>query len=300
MDLTISAGKNIGDSVEVGINPLTDYVRIINTARTVSSDSLSRLRVFRERGQNVIYVQGTVKQGQTLAESITVERPALYFLQELKKVLFKKGIEVQGNIRITSHNQLQQNPTLKQLFAYASPSLKDIVRELNKKSNNFYAEQILSTLGAEILKEGSAEKGREVVTSWLNSMGVAKNEFIMADGSGLARKNMIAPIATATLLRYMYHRNEFTDYLASLPIAGVDGTISRQLKGTVAEGRIFAKTGTVTRVRALSGYVKTTSGRMLLFVTMFNNYPVPTSYIKQIQDRICLLLSTWDPASDRL
>ncbi|HGY56805.1 MAG TPA: D-alanyl-D-alanine carboxypeptidase/D-alanyl-D-alanine-endopeptidase [Caldithrix abyssi] len=300
VDLTISAGKNIGDSVEVGINPLTDYVRIINTARTVSSDSLSRLRVFRERGQNVIFVQGTVKQGQTLTESITVERPALYFLQELKKVLFKKGIEVQGDIRITSHNQLQQNPTLKQLFAYASPSLKDIVRELNKKSNNFYAEQILSTLGAEILKEGSAEKGREVVTSWLSSMGVAKNEFIMADGSGLARKNMIAPIATATLLRYMYHRSEFTDYLASLPIAGVDGTISRQLKGTVAEGRIFAKTGTVTRVRALSGYVKTTSGRMLLFVTMFNNYPVPTSYIKQIQDRICLLLSTWDPASDRL
>ena len=301
VDLTIQGGEKVGDSVRVALNPSTNYVQIINTARTVSRDSLSRLRVFRERGRNVIYVQGTIKQGKKDEESITVEQPSRYFLTILKTVLQSKGIAVAGSIKVTERNLLRDDPHLKLLFRHYSPPLKDIVKALNKKSNNFYAEQILSTLGAEILKKGSAEKGREVVSGWLASLGVADNEFIMADGSGLARKNMIAPIATATVLRYMYHhKNVFSDYLASLPIAGVDGTIRKQLKGTPAEGHIFAKTGTVTRARALSGYAQTASGRMLLFVTMFNNYPVSTSYIKRIQDRICLLLVNWDPAKDRL
>ncbi|HID40031.1 MAG TPA: D-alanyl-D-alanine carboxypeptidase/D-alanyl-D-alanine-endopeptidase [Calditrichaeota bacterium] len=301
VDLTIRGGSKVGDSVRVNLNPGTNYVQIINTARTVSQDSLSRLRVFRERGLNVIYVQGTIKQNKRVKESITVEKPSLYFLTVLKSVLKSRGITINGSLRVVQHNTLRQNPQLRLFFRHYSRPLRDIVKVLNKKSNNFYAEQILSTLGAEILKEGSAEKGRDVLNSWLTSLGVANNEFIMADGSGLARKNMVAPIATATVLRYMYYNDDvFPDYLASLPIAGVDGTIKRQLKGTPAEGRIFAKTGTVTRARALSGYARTTSGRMLLFVTMFNNYPVSTAYIKRIQDRICLLLVNWDPAKDRL
>ena len=128
---------------------------------------------------------------------------------------------------------------------------------------------------------------------FLNSIGVADDHFINVDGSGLSRKNFIAPVAMATLLRYMYFHPYFKYFLASLPIAGVDGTIKNRMQGSSAQGRVHAKTGYVQHMRALSGYTNLDGTNPILFVMLFNNYSVPTPKINLIQDRIAILLSNF-------
>lgn len=294
VDFSIRSGNEVGDTVIVEINPLTDYVDITNNAMTINPDSLGFLDIWRERGQNRVHINGQLIQGGEDVESITIENPTEYFLDVFYRVLEGRGIEISEGFESVSTNILNFEENITLLFKHYSPTLAELTHTLNKRSNNFFAEQFLSTLGAQYKKRGTARAGREVVSNWVQRLGVASDEFIMVDGSGLARQNMIAPSATASVLRYMYHHKSFDTFLQTLPIAGLDGTIKYQMRGTVAQGRVFAKTGTLTRARALSGYIRTTDNRMLLFVTMFNNYPVTTSYIKGVQDRICILLSSWE------
>jgi len=98
-------------------------------------------------------------------------------------------------------------------------------------------------------------------------------------------------MATATLLRYMYHHPYFNYFLESLPVAGLDGTLENRMRNTLAQGRVHAKTGYVQHMRALSGYTGLESKTPLLFVMMFNNYSVPTPKINLIQDKIAILLT---------
>ncbi len=153
----------------------------------------------------------------------------------------------------------------------------------------------MRTLGAEIAKEGSAKAGAQAVGGWLNNIGVSNDQAIIYDGSGLARHNMISPFSTAALLRYMYNSKNFDAFFESLPIAGVDGTLSRRMKNSPAEGRVHAKTGYVRHVRCLSGYTSDMDGNDYLFVMMMNHYSVPTPYINKLQDKIAILLSRFHP-----
>ncbi len=293
VDLTIRPGQNPGDPVTVSVSPRTDYVEIQNRALTVPADSSDRLRISRLQGTNVIEIWGTMSRDTDKeTESITVEKPALYFLTVLRNVLQEKGIEVAGTIRaIKKRGQAEADSGL--VFSHLSPPLQEIIRVINKPSHNLYAEQMLMTLGAEFEERGSADLGSKVVSAWLHSIGVAPAEFVMVDGSGLSRKNLVAPLSTAALLRYMYHHKNFDIFYNSLPIAGVDGTIKGRMKGTKAEGNVHAKTGYVRHVRSLSGYVHDLDGNPWIFVTMVNHYTVPTAYVSRLQDRICILLSNF-------
>jgi D-alanyl-D-alanine carboxypeptidase/D-alanyl-D-alanine-endopeptidase (penicillin-binding protein 4) len=288
VDLTVQPAKVVGQPVQISVSPDIGYLNIINQATTSGIDSTDNLNFSRKRAQNVAVVSGTLPINmESQTESISVEQPGLYFLTMLRNVLEQEGIQVNGetvlrNVAVTLSDTL---------FIHYSHPLSELIRITNKISHNFYAEQFLKTLGAVYAGEGSFPAGAGVVAEWLHSIGVAPNEFLSVDGSGLSRKNYISPLATITLLRWMYQQGHFPEYYESLPIAGVDGTIKRQMKHTAAQGNVHAKTGTMSHVRSLAGYVHDTNNHLYIFSIMANNYTVPTAYIKSLQDKICVLLS---------
>jgi serine-type D-Ala-D-Ala carboxypeptidase/endopeptidase (penicillin-binding protein 4) len=117
--------------------------------------------------------------------------------------------------------------------------------------------------------------------------------MVMVDGSGLSRYNLTSPSIIIRLLEIMYHDSlHFSTFYNSLPIAGIDGTIADRMNGTPAQGNLRAKTGTLSAVSALSGYVHTADGEPLAFSVMMQNYPNSARPYQHIQDEIGILLST--------
>ena len=152
----------------------------------------------------------------------------------------------------------------------------------------------MKTLGGLYKGKGSFRNGASVMKNFLTSSGVSDDEIIIVDGSGLSRRNFISPYSMAVLLRKMAHSSNFDTFYDSLPIAGVDGTLKRRMKGMRAEGNVRAKTGYVSNVRNLSGYVKDKKDRQYIFSILVNNYTVPTSYVNDLQDNICNLIAEFD------
>lgn len=294
IDLEIQPTLQPSDSVIVNLTPEFPEVTIINRARTVHRDSLRTFDITRERGQNIITLSGSIPVGSAvIRESITIEDPANYFVQILHHFWNQNGLEISARpvvIRGKSHINYDQ---LSVLFIHHSPPLPELLKVVNKNSNNFFAEQFLNVLGAVRYADGSQQSGLRAMNEWAASIGISPAEFNMVDGSGLSRKNLISPFSTATLLRYMYRHAHFNIFAESLPIAGVDGTLRLRMKDTRAAGNVRAKTGFVANTRCLSGYVNDADGRPYLFVIMINNYVVPTPYANNLQDRVCVLLSNF-------
>ena len=158
------------------------------------------------------------------------------------------------------------------LFIHESPDIRFIVRILLKISQNLYAETLVRTMDRRPLAK-TFEKGREALGLVMEYAGVSEDSYVIADGSGLSRYNLLTPEAVVRLLQFAFLQPYREDFLKALPIAGVDGTISQRLRGTVAASKVSAKTGSLDRVRSLSGYVMTDDGETLAFSMIVNNYP---------------------------
>jgi len=162
------------------------------------------------------------------------------------------------------------------LLSHRSAPLSEFARVLMKVSQNQYAETLLRTLGAR--GGGTAAAGQKVVREVMDGWGVAPDSYILSDGSGLSRYNYVSTEMLAKILRQLWrdprHREPF---VATLPIGGQDGTISRRFVGTRAAGNVRAKTGSIANARALSGYVTSADGETLVFSIIANNFSQPQS-----------------------
>ena len=173
------------------------------------------------------------------------------------------------------------------LFRSSVP-LQDIIKNINKISNNYYAETVLKTLCES--SEITTAKAVKNEKKFLSSIGIDTDRMFIVDGSGLSRHNMVTVNQMATILKYMYTSNNWDIFKESLPIGGIDGTLKNRLKGSNARGHVFAKTGYVGHVRALSGYVEAQNGKTYVFSIIANHYPTPTSTINNLQDHIVTIL----------
>jgi len=292
IDFTAEAGSSAGSPADISMNPEIEYAEIINNSRTTANDSIYTLAFWRERAKNIIHLDGEIPlKAKPEKESITVEKPAEYLLAVFRSVLKEKGIETAGKNIVISRKDTALYQDADSLYTYYSVPLSDIVNVINKRSHNLYAEQLMKTLGGLYKGKGSFRNGASVMKNFLTSSGVSDDEIIIVDGSGLSRRNFISPYSMAVLLRKMAHSSNFDTFYDSLPIAGVDGTLKRRMKGMRAEGNVRAKTGYVSNVRNLSGYVKDKKDRQYIFSILVNNYTVPTSYVNDLQDNICNLIA---------
>ncbi len=154
-----------------------------------------------------------------------------------------------------------------------------------KVSQNLYAETLLKAVGAAGGATGTSEGGRAAAQKIFATWGIPASSYVQADGSGLSRYDFVTAEMIATILERMYRDPRHHDaFVATLPIAGKDGTISTRMKNTRAEGNAAAKTGSIANVRALSGYVRTRDGETLVFSLLANSFTIPAATVNWMAD----------------
>lgn len=254
--------KNIGGSLQVHIDPPTDYFKLKSTIRG-SGDSIAVSRTYKEGKEHVLANGGVSTEKIRYAN---VANPVLYAGTTLAWVLDQMGIEFSGKIR--SGKAVGS----KVLFKDSSKPLSLILRDLNKWSNNFTAEMVLKTLGA--VKggvPGSTEKGLVHVKAFLQKKNVPASEYQIYNGSGLSKRNRVSANVLNKVLMASYGDNKVrNDFIATMAIAGKDGTLRSRLKSPGLIGNVKAKTGTLNDVTALSGYIETKKKNMVAFTILVN------------------------------
>ncbi len=224
---------------------------------------------------------------------VSVDNPTLFFVSALRQALIAGGIDVRG--AAADIDDLPDPPAgggTQALVSYRSPPLSTLAIRLMKISQNLYAETFLTSLSA--TAPASAAAGRAVAQTVLSSWGISEAGLIQRDGSGLSRYDFVSADTLVTILTRVYHEQRLRGpFEASLPIAGRDGTQSSRMKGTAAEGNARAKTGSMTGVRTMSGYVTTSDGEPLVFAILANNFETPPDVVTRAADEIVIRLAVF-------
>ena len=287
-------GAAAGQPVAATLLPPSTPLRLFDGATTAPADSaVQQLAWSRSPFGDSVALSGRLSAGRAAARlPVSVPDPARYFVAGLKAVLADSGIAVLDQA-------WPPDSAADTLFTWQSPSLDSVLVLFLKPSQNQIGETLLRTLGAQAKGVGSMDSGRAVVREVLTGFGVPPDAYVLADGSGLSRYNYVTPDAVARVLEAMYRRPEFASFYAALPVAGVDGTLAGRLKGTRAAGNAHAKTGSLSGVRSLSGYVRTADGEMLSFVLLVNGFTAPQRVVDAAQDQIVERLANFSRGGGR-
>lgn len=288
----------VGPALEAGrpaiftVSPTGSGLTIDRDVVTAPAGADSRISLERIPGSLALKVRGQVAIGAApITETAAVPNPTMFYLNALTEALSRHGIVVSGHpIDIDDLHVAPDMTNATLLLEDRSASLAEIIDATNKWSRNGYAETLLRSLspaGAPATGEGGLQVLRETLRTW----GVAADYYLARDGSGLSRYDYLSPDALIGVLTYMWLNPALADDLrASLPLSGVSGSLAERLKGTPGEARVWAKTGSMSQVRALSGYVVTTEGEPLVFSFMVNGFRVPSREIDAVIDRALLRL----------
>ena len=304
LDLFVKPGATVGASCTVTTGPPTPLVTITNRATTAPAGTKRAVSVYRALGENVIEVGGQLPLGDAgFTASVAISHPALVFVYMLRSALAGRGVTITGKSRTIDARDRKgiplQTSSLAEIASLQSPPLSVIAAQTLKASQNLYAELILRTLGKVAGGNNTAaaltseEAGLEVVKAFLNQAGIRADSLVIMDGSGLSRRDMITADATLQLLTYMSKHRYASAFREALPVAGVDGTLGRRMKGTAAANNIRAKTGTISGVSTLSGYATSAAGERLAFSIMLNNYAEESDNPRSHIDAIAVLLASF-------
>jgi D-alanyl-D-alanine carboxypeptidase/D-alanyl-D-alanine-endopeptidase (penicillin-binding protein 4) len=271
---------------------MTTYIDAENASVTGPADSRIREGYSRTREGNAFRFWSRVPEGRTDYESLSVHNPTLLFVHVLRETLLAEGISVGGSPRdVDELTFLPDYSAATRMAVHHSPPMAEIVTVINKRSQNLYAEQVLKTLGV-LVNDSTGTSAADGVRASMKVFSAARmdtSRIQLVDGSGLSRLNLVTADMTTDLLQYMAHHPDTTlrsVFAASLPIAGVDGTIGSRMRDTPAAGNLIGKTGTLGAASALSGYVTNASGTLLTFSIMVNHFTGSSSGVRAIQDRL--------------
>lgn len=283
--------QSIGQPLRVTFADVTqaNQWRIENNSATVGKEEAEFVEVGRDFWQPVIRVRGNLRFGsESEFAYVSVVNPANNFIQRFRQVLNAEGITVKQAL-VASNTQ----PQTEELAAVESPPLSDLVRETNQESVNIYAEVLLRLLGkiAPVPRKDRVEFGLQELAAALTQLGVNPDGYVLADGSGLSRQNLVSPEALVQTLRLMANSPLKSIYRDSLPVAGTSGTLKNRFNNTSAQGIVRAKTGTLTGVSALSGYVEVANFEPLAFSIIINQSDLSAEDLRAAIDEIVLVLT---------
>ncbi len=264
----VRPGTAPGRPSRIELVPDVPVVRIRNMAGTTSSARRHSVSVFRAPDSDEVIVSGRVyRYAQPVDAWVTVPDPQHYFGAALRKALGDEGVTLDGATR-----PIENLPAgrWRPLTVHRS-DLLSTVEVINHRSQNFYAESLVKLLGAEICAEGSWAGGLDVIGTFLDRIGIRRESYQLADGSGMSRNNLFTPRHFTRLLVHMYHHQLRDEFIDSLPPSGSDnGRWKERLARPPYAGNVMAKTGTLRSVSALSGYARALSGRVYAFSILFN------------------------------
>ena len=269
--LTLTPGEQAGNPVQGTVTPATPDFTVENEVTTSAADVKPDLTLGREPGANIVVVKGSLPAKSAPRKLVlAIEEPAQHAAATLQRLLEERGVKVAGVARARhDHAELGGDPAV--LAEHVSVPLGDAVKLINKISQNLHTEMLLRTVAQQNAVWATPDELMKVPTDFYAAAGIAPGDVIQADASGLSRHDLVTPRAIVTLLGFAQKQSWFGLYYASLPVAGVDGTLEDRMKNTLATGRIHAKTGSVEHVRTLSGFAETLDGRRVIFSFLSNN-----------------------------
>ena len=271
--LTLTPGPMAGDEVQATVSPPTLDFAVDNGVLTSLANAKADLTLRREPGAHLVVVRGTLPAGSGPRKLVlAIEEPALHAATLLRALLEERGVRIGGGVRARHEVVAVEATSAPRVLAeHVSIPLRDAVKLVNKISQNLHTEVLLRAAMRQTGTWTAPEDLMKFAADFYAQAGIAPEEVIQTDGSGLSRHDLVTPRAIVSLLRYAQTRPWFESFYASLPVAGVDGTLEERMKNTPAAGRVHAKTGSVDHVRTMSGFADTSGGRRLEFSFLTNN-----------------------------
>jgi D-alanyl-D-alanine carboxypeptidase/D-alanyl-D-alanine-endopeptidase (penicillin-binding protein 4) len=302
--LTLTPGELAGEPVHAVVAPATPDFTVDNEVVTSAANVKSDLTLTREPGAKLVVVRGTMPANGTPRKLVLALRePAEHAAALLARLLGDRGVKIAGTPRALHTPATSAEPQRAVLAEHVSVPLGDSVKLVNKISQNLHTEVLLRAAARKAGVWATPDDLMKFPADFYAAAGIAAGDVVQTDGSGLSRHDLVTPRALVTLLLYARDQSWFPSYYASLPVAGVDGTLEPVLKNTVAAGRIHAKTGSVEHVRTRSGFAETPGGRTLIFSFLSNNQGGKNHEAADALDALCVaMIEEFDPhpvASER-
>ena len=290
MTVTVAPGPREGAPATLTVDTDGQDRPLLNRTETAAQTSF----VWSEQrpGEAALTIAGFMRPNEAAVKlSVSAGNPTQWFANLFRNRLIRGGIEVTG--RAADVDDVQPPPDRTSgavVYTHRSRPLAEIVKPMLKESINLYGEAVLrlnAAPGGPLTNDAALDGLRRRLTAW----GLAADSEQIVDGSGLSRHDLITPQALAVLLKREHAATPASPLVSALPIAGVDGSLASRMKGTRAANNLRAKTGTMSNVRSLAGYVKTRDGEQLAVVIIVNNYEGGGVEATQAIDRMAVRLA---------
>lgn len=294
INVAFSPGPRPGDLGVLTVAPALEYFAIDNRIVTVPGAGEPQISMTRVPGTRQLLFAGTIPaESAYRSATVALDDPALYAACALYDALTRRGVSIDGHpvARHRSAGDIYKPAEGKTLAFRDSPPAAQLIQMADKVSENLHAELLLREVAKVERRSPTVENGVAVLQGFLTQIGAGADESRIDDGSGLSRNAMVTPRLVTRLLTYMYNSNVRDTWISMLPIGGTDGTLSGRMC-CVAEGHlIHAKTGTLNRSIALSGYADSKTRGWIAFSIIVNDFAASPSEIHAWVDKIALALA---------
>jgi D-alanyl-D-alanine carboxypeptidase/D-alanyl-D-alanine-endopeptidase (penicillin-binding protein 4) len=280
----IISGVTEGAKAEISVGPGQKGWKLVNEVITSGVKGKSDIEIMPLESERGWKLTGFIRLGENDVEWVAIPAAQQYAAAQILNFFKDRGIKIRGKAVVETNPANLRNHDLHLIFRQESLPMRDIVRFTNKSSLNLYAEMLLLKLA------GDEASSIAMLRDSLLSMGIQPDSIRIADGSGLSRYNLNTPDSFSKVLLFMANHKEFVDFIRSMPVAGKDGSLKNRMQATPAEGKVFAKTGSMRFVRNLSGYAITKNWQWVTVTIMINNYPDDKA-MRAFQDKLCALLA---------
>ena len=294
LTVIIQPGAEPGDPAQISLSPAIEYYAVDNRIVTVQKGGEAHIRISKVQNSRQLLLWGSMPVGHPpFGDTLAVDDPALFAAEALYDALVRRGVAITGKA-VARHRSVSDDydpgPAL-ELASRVSPPLVQLLQVTDKTSQNLHAELMLREVGRVTRFMGTREAGLEEMATMFKEAGASAGDARLEDGSGLARNVMVAPRLRTRILTYLYQSKYREAFISLLPVGGEDGTLKNRMKDNPAADGIHAKTGTLSRAIALSGYALSKTQGWLAFSIIVNSFNAPPSDVRKWIDKIALELT---------
>jgi len=284
-----AGGSAIGAPAVIQVVPTVEGVVLDNRTRTVEDTAPQTLDYTRIPGTLTIVAEGTVRRStRATTQYFALPDPNYYTAAIFRRILAEEGITIAGITRSTTDSlatrALRQGPPLAEL---RSRPVEDWLYPVLNSSQNWFAEMLLKQLGRQLAGDGSWRAGNAIIRRFLvDSVRVDSTQFRVVDGSGLSAQNLVTPLAFAQILRWIRRHPRYEAFAAGLPLSGERGSLRNRFLDTPLAGRVRAKTGSISSVNSLSGYIEQPGRPPVIFSIQANHHALPSAAVTRHIDSV--------------
>jgi len=291
--ISVQHGAHVGDLATLAINPPLEYFAIDNRVLTVAPGGQGRVRVSRLPGSRQLLLWGSLPVDRNLGILVAVDDPALFAACAFYDALVRRGVSIRGH-PVARHRSVAEDEPLENgqvLASRTSPPLQELLQVVDKVSQNLHAELMLREAGRIVKHSGTGDAGIQALEEFLGELGATKDDYALEDGSGLSRNAQVTPRLLTRVLAHMYSGENREIWMNLLPVGGEDGTLRNRMGCCKSSANhIHAKTGTLARAMALSGYADRGEHGVLAFSIIVNNSSALPGDVRTWIDKIALAL----------